>query len=327
MRAGEVAVLAVRERPDQRPLSPSARASCGRCSQIWMPGTAVAIGLNSPRISAGASGFMSSESRWLRPPVRFTRMTDWARVWRAESVTRKRQANRGARPDCQEVAARKHRKQGHEGSDKAGNQPAGTESYLIREPECNCRERRRPEQLRWKCARGLPILSSQGCNRAQGHRSDHFQPVSSAAGFSGQRKRIRRAIPSSQHSGHALVMNWKSSPVVDSIARPHFRQERLMEKPVGLAWSGESSFGGMRGISRLEDGPRFLRSVQRSRPMSGNPPTCSEKGWGVVSAKKGKESELEMMSRQLSASQPRRAAYWTISTRPWMPSFSIDRAL
>ena len=34
----------------------------------WTPGTDVAIGLNSPRISAGASGFMSKVSRWLGPP-------------------------------------------------------------------------------------------------------------------------------------------------------------------------------------------------------------------------------------------------------------------
>ena len=33
----------------------STPASRGRCSQIWMPGTLVAMGRNSPRISAGAS--------------------------------------------------------------------------------------------------------------------------------------------------------------------------------------------------------------------------------------------------------------------------------
>ncbi len=37
-------------------------ASCGKTSQIWMPGTLVAIGLNSPRISAGASVLMSHMS-------------------------------------------------------------------------------------------------------------------------------------------------------------------------------------------------------------------------------------------------------------------------
>ena len=34
-------------------------ASRGMCSQIWMPGTFVSIGWNSPRISAGASIFRS----------------------------------------------------------------------------------------------------------------------------------------------------------------------------------------------------------------------------------------------------------------------------
>ena len=56
----------------------SARAARrGRCSQILSPGRRVAIGLNSPRISAGASGFMSNISRWLGPPVRKMRITDF----------------------------------------------------------------------------------------------------------------------------------------------------------------------------------------------------------------------------------------------------------
>jgi hypothetical protein len=38
------------------------RARCGRCSQTRMPGTLLAMGLNSPRISSGASGFMSKVS-------------------------------------------------------------------------------------------------------------------------------------------------------------------------------------------------------------------------------------------------------------------------
>ncbi len=58
----------------------SARAANpGKCSHIVMPGTAVEIGLNSPRIPSGASGFMSNESRCESPPVRNTRMTDFAR--------------------------------------------------------------------------------------------------------------------------------------------------------------------------------------------------------------------------------------------------------
>ena len=42
----------------------------GRCSHIRYPGTFVGISLNSPRISAGAVGFMSYVSSWLGPPPR-----------------------------------------------------------------------------------------------------------------------------------------------------------------------------------------------------------------------------------------------------------------
>jgi hypothetical protein len=42
----------------------------GRCSQISMPELAVEIGLNSPRISAGARGFRSKLSCCARPPER-----------------------------------------------------------------------------------------------------------------------------------------------------------------------------------------------------------------------------------------------------------------
>ena len=55
-------------------------ASRGRCSQIETPGTFVAIGLNSPRIASGASGFMSNVSMWLGAPVRKTRIIDFARA-------------------------------------------------------------------------------------------------------------------------------------------------------------------------------------------------------------------------------------------------------
>src|SRR4051812_7165218 len=40
----------------------------GWSSLMRMPGTAVAIGLYGPRISAGASGLRSQVSRWLGPP-------------------------------------------------------------------------------------------------------------------------------------------------------------------------------------------------------------------------------------------------------------------
>ena len=45
----------------------------------------MAIGLNCPRISAGASGFMSNVSMWLAAPVRNTITTDLA--FRGFSVT------------------------------------------------------------------------------------------------------------------------------------------------------------------------------------------------------------------------------------------------
>ena len=45
-------------------------ASCGSNSQISMPGTLVAMGLNSPRISTGASGFKSIRSWCGGPPDR-----------------------------------------------------------------------------------------------------------------------------------------------------------------------------------------------------------------------------------------------------------------
>src|SRR5271163_2520667 len=64
-----------------------------------MPGTAVAIGLNSPRISAGESGFISRESRWLKPPVRLTRRTDFTLPsWPADVDARKESGRGIARP-------------------------------------------------------------------------------------------------------------------------------------------------------------------------------------------------------------------------------------
>ena len=42
----------------------------GRCSQIWMPGTLVLAGRNSPRISTGAFGFKSTMSCVAAPPSR-----------------------------------------------------------------------------------------------------------------------------------------------------------------------------------------------------------------------------------------------------------------
>src|SRR3989475_13046277 len=44
-----------------------------------MPGTLVLIGWNSPRISAGAPGFISYVSTWLGPPPRQIMITDFPR--------------------------------------------------------------------------------------------------------------------------------------------------------------------------------------------------------------------------------------------------------
>src|SRR5712692_2270002 len=43
-----------------------------------MPGTLVLIGLNSPRMLAGASGLGSQMSMWLGPPCRNSMITDFA---------------------------------------------------------------------------------------------------------------------------------------------------------------------------------------------------------------------------------------------------------
>ena len=51
------------------------RATRGRYSQMGRRAR-VAIGLNSPRISAGASGFMSKVSIWLGPPYQKMRMQE-----------------------------------------------------------------------------------------------------------------------------------------------------------------------------------------------------------------------------------------------------------
>src|SRR5258707_11421802 len=44
-----------------------------------MPGTELEMGLNSPRISGGADGFMSQMSSWLGPPWRRSKTIDFGR--------------------------------------------------------------------------------------------------------------------------------------------------------------------------------------------------------------------------------------------------------
>src|SRR5438874_4308432 len=49
------------------------------CSSLMrMPGTAVAMGLYGPRISAGAAGLRSQVSRWLGPPHSRMKMHDFS---------------------------------------------------------------------------------------------------------------------------------------------------------------------------------------------------------------------------------------------------------
>ena len=46
----------------------------GKISQISIPSALVGMGLYGPRISAGASGFVSQVSNWLGPPTRKSMM-------------------------------------------------------------------------------------------------------------------------------------------------------------------------------------------------------------------------------------------------------------
>src|SRR5207237_6576436 len=60
-------------------------ARFGISSQTSRPGTLVLIGLNSPRYSAGASGFMSNMSVCGGPPPSQTQIRCLALAWRADS--------------------------------------------------------------------------------------------------------------------------------------------------------------------------------------------------------------------------------------------------
>ena len=62
-------VDAVVRRADQRAEVQRLGRTAAGARRTARPAALVAIGLNSPRISAGASGFMSHMSRWLGPAV------------------------------------------------------------------------------------------------------------------------------------------------------------------------------------------------------------------------------------------------------------------
>ena len=53
-------------------------AIIGMCSPMLVPGILVLMGLNSPRMLAGASGLGSQMSMWLGPPCRKIMMTFFA---------------------------------------------------------------------------------------------------------------------------------------------------------------------------------------------------------------------------------------------------------
>ena len=72
---GIVAAAGADDGADDGALVHAGRRSCGKTSPIWMPGTLVAIGLNSPRISTGASVLMSHMSWCGGPPPRKMLMT------------------------------------------------------------------------------------------------------------------------------------------------------------------------------------------------------------------------------------------------------------
>jgi hypothetical protein len=70
-------------------------ASFGKCSQIWMPGTLVLIGLNSP--ASAVPGFMSQVSFWLGAPDIHKRMHDFGRL----PATGAAAASRPIQPDIE----------------------------------------------------------------------------------------------------------------------------------------------------------------------------------------------------------------------------------
>ena len=105
-----VLVLQADDRAQQRPACPCSAARRGRCSPIWMPGTLVAIGLNSPRTSAGAFGLRSNgvlvgqAARQVDHDDRLRRCVPDC-CFGAEQL-RQRQAAEGQAADLEEGAAR-----------------------------------------------------------------------------------------------------------------------------------------------------------------------------------------------------------------------------
>ena len=78
-RRGSGVTLSMTRRHARQPLADVQRRARG-----------VAMGLNSPRISSGAAGFMSKVSCWLGPPHWCRKMTDFARAFGARGSARRR---------------------------------------------------------------------------------------------------------------------------------------------------------------------------------------------------------------------------------------------
>src|ERR1700749_3125125 len=53
-------------------------AIMGRCSEMWVPGILVGMGLKSPRMLAGGSGLGAQRSMWLGPPLGKIRIPELA---------------------------------------------------------------------------------------------------------------------------------------------------------------------------------------------------------------------------------------------------------
>ena len=169
-----------------------ARASRGRCSQSWMPGTGVAIGRNSPRISAGASGFMSQRSMWLGPPKRKKKTHEFCRYLTAgdtrigqgsEAFETARGEPQGGEPsDPQELATcRADRRDSGPSPRIESTAPPPSTSPTI------------PWRVPWPASTGP--LRGVAAQRKGGHRTGRCPPTALDACVARQRHLPRRLLP------------------------------------------------------------------------------------------------------------------------------------
>ena len=90
-------------------------ARLGKTSLIWRPGTDVAIGLNSPRTSAGAAGLGSNVSMCEGPPASQIRMQ-----FRALAAGRDAIGRQGAQPEPVVQAQAQETQRRRPGADRGG---------------------------------------------------------------------------------------------------------------------------------------------------------------------------------------------------------------